>query len=370
MKDTAATALPAWINEERIRFGAFFLAVFSLAPLAVTWRYVNLSDWSVFAAAGHHAGSATLLHPLHLSESFPYTPGAAWAFVPFNALSLAGGLFVNAAIMLGCAAAAAAVATHVYRVSLPHAAALVFAWAPTMNAAVIGQNSPLGLLLALLTLLGLERGSVALTGVSLGILLYKPTYALPLIAVLVLRARWRELAIVAAIGLAWYALSAWASGGDWLFGVAWSRSLHDWTVVDFPQNQEKAVSIPSLLMRAHLPFVPAMLVATLTAVAFIPLLRRAPIVVAGSAACVIGLAVSPHAWGYDGVLILPTIFVIVERLRGTVRAAVVAGAYVLAALLTLLPVLHFDSVALVVLGALAWWAFADRSSFRSGELGT
>lgn len=347
--------LPAWLNAERLGFAALGLTLIALVPIVETWRYADVSDWSGFAAAGRHVGTTILLHPLQWRESFVYTPGAAWLWLPFARLSLVAGFFVNAALMLLCAAACAAVAARLYGATLARSAALVFAWAPMMNAAVIGQTSPFGLLLALTAMLGMQRGSVALTALPLGMLLYKPTYAVPLIAVVALHAKWRELGIIALSAVVWYLLSVAATAGDWAFPVAWAEVIRSWNAGDVSRNLDKAISIPSLLARCGVPFSFAVAVGGAIAVATVPLLRRLPLVEAASAACLIGIAVSPHAWGYDAVLALPTVFVVNRLLREPARTAVLGAAYLLAALLTLTPLLHFDAVAVVVLAGLVWW---------------
>jgi hypothetical protein len=359
-----AAQRPAWLTTERLYFAAIGLTALGLVPLAASWRFASASDWSVFAAAGRHAGGMLLLHPPTIGESYPYTPGSAWLWVPFAHLSLAAGMFANALLMLIAAVAAALVAARVFNRSAGMSLALVCAWTPTMNALVVGQNSPFGLALVMLSIWGLQRRDVLLTAVPLGVLLYKPTYALPLIALLALRGRVRELGVVVIAGAGWYLLSVAATGGDWIFPIAWAHSLHAWTILDFPQNAEKAISIPSLLMRAGVPFTVAIAAGALVALATIPMLRRLPIVEAACAACAAGLAVSPHAWAYDGVLLLPSVFVAVTELREPLRTRIIGGAYAIAALVTFMPLLHADAVAVLVLGTLAGW-FARSRSIRS-----
>jgi hypothetical protein len=348
-------ATPGWLTSERKAFAAIGLAIFSLAPLVETWRYAAISDWSDFAAAGRHVGTFRLMHPVIWRESWVYTPGAAWLWWPFGFLSPTAGFFVNAVLMLLCAGACAAIASRVYGTSFARAAALVFAWAPTMNATAIGQTTPIGLLFCMLSLWGMRSGSLLLTAVPIGLLLYKPTYAAPLVALLAVRAKWRELGVVAAVAVVWYVLSVAAAAGDWAFVVSWADAIHRWNGTDMAINADKALSVPSLLLRLSVPYAVAVGAGAAIALASLPLLRRLPIVEAGSAACLIGIAASPHAWGYDAVLVLPTIFVVDAVLREPRRTWVLGTAYAVAALLTLTPVLHVDAVAADVLAALVWW---------------
>jgi hypothetical protein len=224
-----------------------------------------------------------------------------------------------------------------------------------MNATAIGQTTPIGLLFCMLSLWGMRSGSLLLTAVPIGLLLYKPTYAAPLVALLAVRAKWRELGVVAAVAVVWYVLSVAAAAGDWAFVVSWADAIHRWNGTDMAINADKALSVPSLLLRLSVPYAVAVGAGAAIALASLPLLRRLPIVEAGSAACLIGIAASPHAWGYDAVLVLPTIFVVDAVLREPRRTWVLGTAYAVAALLTLTPVLHVDAVAADVLAALVWW---------------
>ena len=121
---------------------------------------------------------------------------------PFAALPLDLSFWVHTAIMLVCAIAAGAVGARAF--GLPRGVGVLstLAWAPITGSIAIGQNVPLALLLASLAILGLiaerppgSRGG-RLTAAAIGLLLYKPTLALPLAGLLVLRARWTDVAIV------------------------------------------------------------------------------------------------------------------------------------------------------------------------------
>jgi hypothetical protein len=315
-------------------------------------------DWRVFVAAGSLAGTTALLHPPEAWQSFFYLPGAAWPLVPFSHLPLAVSFTTNAVLMLGCAAAAGIVAARTYGLPRLTAIGTFASWSPVVYAAaIIGQNAPMGLLLAQLSIAGLARGSVALTAVPIGLLLYKPTYALPLIGLLLVRRLRRELAVIAAIAGAWYVLSVAASGGDWGWPAAWLRLLAHFAQGDFGVNAAFAVSLPGVLVRAGAGVPVAAGVAVLLAAAVAFALRRCGPAEAGSAACLAGLALSPHAWAYDAALALPMIGLTAAALHERARTRLLLALATIAPLFFISPQLHADPLAVVVIGGtLAWLA--------------
>jgi hypothetical protein len=345
---------PLRLSPERFRLWSSALIFIGAVQVVVAWRR-GLSDWYPFAQAGLHAGTPLLLHPPEQIDTWAYPPGTAWLFVPFAHLPAPFDYGVYELLLLACAVAAGLVAARIFALQRATAVAMVLAWGPvTSGALVIGQTSPLGLLLAMLAILGLQRESVLLTAIPIGLLAYKPTYALPLIVVLVVRGRLRELAIVALMGVLWYAASAAAAGGDWLWPEAWLRALNLYQLRDFNENAVKALGIPTLFARLGIAPPVTVLVVAAAAVIAATLLRRVSALEAGCAACLVGLALSPHALGYDGALALPMLFFAATRLPEPYRTPLLALAYIFSPL-TDLKLFPLDPVAVVVLGgALAW----------------
>ncbi len=356
------------IGRDRLILWAGALFVVGLVPIVLTWN-VATGDLSILEAAGRAVGTPALLHPDPVYNAFEYMPGAAWLCVPLAHLAHPVAFWCNAVVMLGCAIAAALLAARIYGGTPTAAIALTLAWAPLTNAIVLGQNAPLGLLLALTTILGLARGSALMTAIPLGLLMYKPTFALPLLAVVVLFGRWRALGIVALIGAGWYGASIAATGGNVRWPVAWLAMTAAYAAPDFAHNAEKAVSIPGLLHRVGIAWGPiAIVIAACAAAAIVPL-RRANMREAASAACAIGLAISPHAWGYDATLLLPLIFVAATSLREPVRTPIVVAAYLSALLVNYTSALHFDVVAIWVIGgSLAWIVAGYRGGLQNQRL--
>jgi hypothetical protein len=343
----------------RFLFWAWSAAVALALASAAGWSVRHgAGDWRVFASAGALAGTHALIAPPDAWQIFVYLPGAAYAFVPFARLPLAVSFVLDGALMLACAAVAGTVAARLYGQARGVGIGLYVLWPPVVYAAaIIGQNSPLGLLLAQLTIAGIARRSLALTAVPLGLLLYKPTYALPLIAVLLLRARLRELGAVAAIGVAWYAASAAAAGGDWRWPSEWAALIARYAPGDLSVNAAFVVSLPALLVRAGagVPVIVAVVVFAATAVALA--VRRAGALEAASAACLAGVALSPHALAYDAALALPMVAFTAAPLEEPARTRFLLALFMLAPLFFVSPLLRFDPLAIVVIGGTAAWVY-------------
>jgi hypothetical protein len=348
------------VRASRISFVALGVAVglsaLEAAGVAVNnEKYGGPQDWRVFADAGARAGTPALLHPHEPTDIFVYPSGFAWAYAPFAHLPYHVSFAIDVLVMLACAVAAAVIVVRLYAIRAPLALALTFGWTPVLNAVAVGQNATLGLLLSLLTVSGFVRGSTLGTAIPLGLLLYKPTYALPLLALLVVRPRPRALAIVALCAAFWYLAGVAATGGDWRWPADWIALLVRYSGADFAFNAVKATSVPALLLRAHAPLWSIALVVAAMAAAVLVALRRVDALEAGSAACIAGVALSPHAWPYDAALAFPMIALAWARLPLEQRTAATiifafAGPAVLFSALW-----GFNPEAIIVVGGTVVW---------------
>jgi hypothetical protein len=181
------------------------------------------------------------------------------------------------------------------------------AWAPTLAAAASGQNAPLGLLLAMIAINGLRGDRQIMAGLAVGAMLYKPTLALPMLALLLIRRQWTALLVAMAVAVGWYLLGVAGSAGDWMWPRDWLISTAPFFAADTWQNVNKTVALPGLLMGHNVPSVVAYGAAAAVVVAALPRLLRSPIAEAGAAACLIGVVVSPHSLQYEAVMVLPLI---------------------------------------------------------------
>src|SRR5207245_7739074 len=93
----------------------------------------------------------------------------------------------------------------------------------------------------------------------------------------------------------------------------------------------------------------------------LPRRARAPILEAASMACLIGVAASPHAWGYDAALVLPAIFWFLGAgMAEPWRTRLVVAAYVVAPLWLFSRETGVSAVAVIVLVGAAVWLFKSR----------
>jgi hypothetical protein len=149
-----------------------------------------------------------------------------------------------------------------------------------------------------------------------------------------------------------------AGAGDGAWPSTWLGGIRGYLAAHFVANADKAVSLPGLVARLPVPaWVPA-LAGVLVVAAAIPRLIRAPIAEAAIGACLVGVAVSPHAWGYDAVMVVPAL---VWLLAGggpwstRTRVAVLVGAYALGPSWLVSRQTVVSGVAIVVLAAVASW---------------
>jgi hypothetical protein len=291
------------------------LAVVGLVPMD-TALVNGGSDWPAFWAAGATAGTPDLLDGARhaawqtahgvVVDFWRYPPAVAYAFTPASLVPLWLGFVIQALLMLGCVGLAGLLLVRIFDLPTNVAVLLAFAWTPATASADIGQNASVALLLALWAIDALRRDSSLEAGLAAGLLLYKPTLGLPLLGLLLLRGRWRALAAAAVVGVAWYLVSVGAAAGDWGWPITWWNGMQPWLAPDLVRNADKAVSVPGLLGRVPgMPLVvPVVAGAGIVALAVRGLIR-APIVEAGSAACLIALAAGPRVWGYEAGLMLP-----------------------------------------------------------------
>lgn len=306
-------------------------------------------DWQIFWRAGHTLGSTALLTNAH----FAYMPGAGWILWPFAHLSLTTSYFLYVIVMVAAAMTAGWLASKLYGVSLAVAALMAFAWWPFTIAICLGQNSPIALLLTTGAIAAIVHRDRTLAGLSVGLLLYKFTDAAPLIFLFIIWKEWRSLGVVALCAVGWYALSASATN-DWLWPAPYVHELAALYRRDVALNSDFAISVPTMLARFGMPTVLGWIVAAAILVGSAPLLLRVSRLEAASIVPLIGLAASPHAWGYEAILALPALWLCASRLNFA-RGVLLATAYAIAPIYLLARQLHFDALAIPVLGGAALW---------------
>ena len=342
------------ISRDRIYlYGAALVAV-GLCALLIAARWQT--DWIAFRTGGTLAGHPDLLDPRRYPVvSFVYPPGVAWLFVPAAMLPTTAGFYMNAVFMLGVCAIAGTIAARVYNLSIPFAALAVFAWVPATQAGFLGQFTPVALALTLLAILGLVRRNDFLAGVAIGLLLYKPTDAVPFVLLVLVRREWRVLAIVGGISLAWYVAGVAATAFDWNWPAHYLAMLRGYYAAEFARTALKTVSLPGLLVYAGASPATATLASLLLLLGAIPRFARSSMLAAASMAPLVGLASSVHAYMYEAVLVLPALFYAMTQTPEPWRTRFVVAAYVIAPMWVFGPWIRFDPLAIVVLGGAVLW---------------
>ncbi|MDP9107227.1 MAG: hypothetical protein M3N49_15015, partial [Candidatus Eremiobacteraeota bacterium] len=80
-------------------------------------------------------------------------------------------------------------------------------------------------------------------------------------------------------------------------------------------------------------------------------------------ACLAGVALSPHALAYDAALALPMIAFTASQLAEPARTRMLLAVFLVAPLFFLSSLLHFDPLALVVIGGTGAWIYAVNVPF-------
>jgi len=316
-------------------------------------------DWRIFWNAAHHVGHITLL----TQARYVYTPGSAWVLWPFGRMPLAAGYFVYVFVMVALATGAAWLASKVYGISVRLALPMALAWFPFSIAIFLGQNSPAALFLTMVVVLAIARRRDWLAGLGAALLLYKPNDAIPFLLLFVVLKQWRSLAVAAISLPIWYLLSV-AATGAWAWPLPYSHTLSSWFHYDAGIDAVFSINIPGILLGLGLSSGAAVTVGAVLLLLTMPLLARVSRVEAASVAPLVGIACSPHAYGYEAVLTLPVFWLAVSR-PDRARIIGVALAYCVAPLYYFARAVHFDALALPVLGAFAAWLWTKLRAKRA-----
>jgi Glycosyltransferase family 87 len=377
-------SVPIRISKDRVVLYAAFCALIVAVPwLTPSWFYrlANHGDISDFWSAGSTVGTRTFGDPTAFAawqtahgiaqQVFVYLPGFAWLYAPLRVFSPLAAMIVNDLAMIALFLVAAVVAARVYGLPKWFALAATLGWAPTVDGIVAGQSTGFALLLTLAAVYGLVQRMTLITGVAVGLLLYKPTLALPMIVLLLARREWRSLGVVLAFAASWYIASVIATE-SWSWPVTYLHTLQWYGQYDLHRNAEQAFSLPSLLFIAGCA--PALVYGSVIVVyaAAIAPMRSAPILEAASLAPLIGLAASLHAWPYDAVVALPAIFYATGVIGEPWRTRLFVLVYLGTVAISLIPGNPIRALAILCIGgSLAWlvWRLQNREA-RHGNPGT
>jgi len=302
-------------------------------------------------------------------DPWRYPPAFAYLFWPASALPVGLSFAINAGLMLAMVAFAGVLLSRIFDLRRDVTVRLAFAWTPALAAINMGQNAPLAVVLALWAIDALRRDSQIEVGLASGLLMYKPTLGLPLLAFLVLRRRWRSLSTALVVVAAGYLLSVAAAAGDWLWPVAWWDGIQPLLAGDLIFNADKTISLPGLISRV--PGVPSWLPYVGGAAVVLLALRglvRAPVVEAASAVCLLTLVAGPRVWSYEAGLMLPILaWSLTGGLSEPWRTRLVLLAVSMSLLWMVSPLTLVSGVAVIVNAAMVMWLWRWRP-FRSNRL--
>jgi len=118
--------------------------------------------------------------------------------------------------------------------------ALSVSFFPIFKAITGGQNTVITMLLIALSWKAVEQNREYLAGVYIGLMLFKPQFALPLTGVYLLSGRWRIVVSFGAVAILCYIVGALMIGPDWL--AVWLENAA-WQVQAYSMiDKENAVS--------------------------------------------------------------------------------------------------------------------------------
>lgn len=325
-------------------------------------------DWQRFWAGGATVGTSALFNEgEHLAFQaargigtgiWTYPPAFAWAFLPAAHLTIAAGYAVNFVFMLILVAFSGWTLAGVFGFQRRFGVIAGLAWQPAIYSSDVGQISAVWLFLIALAMAGAAQESSLIVALAVGLMLLKPTIALPFVALLLVRKQWLACAIVAFCAGAWYLASVAATAGEWAWiphYIAVIRTLHN---VDMGALYN-GITLPMILIRLGTAQALAIPLGAIAFVCFLPALSRANVLLAISCTSVLSLALSAHAWMYDATIVLPALFYAMAKLAEPWRTRLIVVAYLLAALwMPIDAVIRFNPLAIITLGGAVLCAVA------------
>jgi len=237
--------------------------------------------------------------------TFAYPPYVAAAYVPFALMPFKAAYLAYTGVMvLSCIVALwllRPLCPPLARYFLPCAAAALTFY-PLFRANVGGQNTAISLLCAAGTTAALGQGRHASAGLWLAAWLFKPQFALPAIAIILVAGHWRILPTLAAGATLWYAIGAAVAGADW--PLWWVRHVVAFASEDLAVDsgmsisfREWAAHIGTLQLGWILAAIAGLSVAAVVWKYGHSPDRALPVVAAAASVAVL---TAPHAMFYDG----------------------------------------------------------------------
>lgn len=307
--------------------------------------------------------------------AFAYAPHVAVVYAPLAALGFRIGYAVHTLMMVAALVAAIRIMPvgSLTRRVVPSTALALGFW-PMFRAVGGGQNTAVTVLLFAAAWRLLDDDRQVGAGLIAAALLYRPQYALPLMAVMALDGRWRAVGTAAAAGVATWLATAFVLGFGWV--SEWMDQVLPFVERDAEVNAANSISLLGLsqaLLGSDDPLAVALGLGGAIAVTVIvawtwrpgnphPLALRIGLLAAGV------LLLSPHTMFYDaGLLVVAAGSALALANSADERSAVASGIGVVWALgfvQLASPTLGFSPLALVVVGVFVVGAHAAVTADR------
>jgi hypothetical protein len=289
--------------------------------------------------------------------AFPYPPYVAAAYRPLAAIPYRASYTVHTALMVAALVLAMQLIRPMVRAVNRNplvATTLALAFFPMFRGITGGQNTALTLLLFAASWRFVHDDRDLLAGVALGLMLYKPQYAVPLLALHLVGRRWRVLPGFVAMGALAWAMSTLVAGSGWTGD--WIDALGRYGPEEAKANATNAISwlggAEAILDPGTIASFIGWSLALVTGVLLAWLWwgrGRRDLAVPMAAASAGVLLASPHAVFYDAGLIVVAGAVLADRGEGRWVAAL----WLLGATHVLNDALGVSPLVLVIAAALA-----------------
>ena len=230
------------------RLGGDYPAFYAAATIAADGDVEEVNDLDRLEAEQEE------LFPADEDEGFltwAYPPHVAVLYRPLAALDYRPSYAVHTLLMVAAFVAAVLLARPLVpwlqRATVPAIALGLASW-PMFRGIGAGQNTALTLLLLVAAWRATAADRDALAGVFLGLLLYKPQFAVLAVALWAVTRRWKTVAAFAAVAAGTWGFTALFAGGDWV-----SRWIDDVRAYDATEDVN-APNHVSLSEAAHAAF--------------------------------------------------------------------------------------------------------------------
>ncbi len=224
------------VGQEGPRLGGDFAAFYAAGSIVWDGDIASLYD-----PARQEAAQADLGLDGYLA--FAYPPHVAMAYAPLGALNFQLAYLVHTILMTG----AFLLAVHLMAPMIPLLSrwrwpilAACFTFFPLITAIGGGQNAALSVLLLVAIWRSLHDGRETLAGVAVGLFIFRPQYAIPMLGLLFLSKHWRAIgSAVVTIAATWAATAA-MRGAGWL--SSWWEQVGPFVERDAEVNAANSIS--------------------------------------------------------------------------------------------------------------------------------